>query len=202
MIAAVVFFIGWVVAELAGNLSRRLINLLKVDQLLAVLGIKQVFKHSGINLHIANTVGVIVKWLIIGVFLVAITDIFGLRQVADFLTKVTDYLPNVIAAAVILIIGLVVANALGEVAVKFAKVYNFAAPQLVGALARWSILVFSFLAILVQLKIAASLVQTLFTGIVAALALAFGLAFGLGGKELASRILNRLIRELGPKSNE
>jgi len=58
-----------------------------------------------------------------------------------------------------------------------------------GMIVRSSIMGFAFLAILFQLGIAKNLVLTLFTGLVAALALSFGLAFGLGGKDLAGDIL-------------
>ena len=195
--ALVVFFIGWMCAELAGNLTRRLVNLLRIDQLFAALGVKQIFKHAGIDLHVAATVAALVKWLIIAVFLIVVADVFGLKQVADFLTRVTGYLPNVIAAAVILVIGLVVANAVSEAVLRSARVYKLASAQLAAGIVKWSILVFVFMAMLVQLQIAASMVQTLFTGIVAALALTLGISFGLGGKDLAQKILDKLSQDLG-----
>jgi hypothetical protein len=60
---------------------------------------------------------------------------------------------------------------------------------LAGLLARWSILVFAFLAILLQLGIAKQLVVTLFTGLVGVFTISLGLAFGLGGKDMAKDIL-------------
>ena len=45
---------------------------------------------------------------------------------------------------------------------------------------------------LFQLKIAAGLVQILFTGFIAMIALAGGLAFGLGGKDVVKEFLEDL----------
>ena len=68
--------------------------------------------------------------------------------------------------------------------------------QFLAGLSRWAIIVFSFMAALVQLGIAGALIQTLFTGFVAMVALAGGLAFGLGGRDHASRALNHLSKDL------
>ena len=55
------------------------------------------------------------------------------------------------------------------------------------------------MAALVQLGIAQSLIQVLFTGFVAMIALAGGLAFGLGGREYAARMLSKLSKDLSNK---
>ena len=52
------------------------------------------------------------------------------------------------------------------------------------------------MAALDQLQVASSFIQTLFTGVVIALSLAFGLAFGLGGKEAASRTIEKIRSEI------
>ncbi|MFH1535082.1 MAG: hypothetical protein ABIF80_03800, partial [Patescibacteria group bacterium] len=68
-------------------------------------------------------------------------------------------------------------------------------------IAKWSIIVFATLAALVQLGIASSLLQILFTGLVAMLAIAGGLAFGLGGRQHAEKVLVNLEKDLRKKSD-
>jgi hypothetical protein len=58
----------------------------------------------------------------------------------------------------------------------------------IGALVFGAVLAFGIVAAADQLGIAQTLLNTLFVGVVAALALAFGLAFGLGGREQAAEI--------------
>ena len=70
------------------------------------------------------------------------------------------------------------------------------AANLAGAVAKWAIWVFAIMAALDQLQVASTFIQTLFTGVVIALSLAFGLAFGLGGKESASRTIERIRSEI------
>ena len=68
--------------------------------------------------------------------------------------------------------------------------------SLVGVVARWSIWIFAIFAVLLQLRIAEVIVQTLITGLVYGIALAFAIAFGVGGKEAAADILHRVKEEL------
>jgi len=68
--------------------------------------------------------------------------------------------------------------------------------QMVSTVIKWSIWVFATLAILYQLGIAPSFMETLFTGLVAVLVIALGLSFGLGGKDVAAEILGDIKRKL------
>ena len=68
--------------------------------------------------------------------------------------------------------------------------------SMAAVMARWAIWVFAIVAVLLQLGIAAMLVQTVITGLIAALALGSGLAFGLGGKDAATDIIRKIREEI------
>jgi hypothetical protein len=106
------------------------------------------------------------------------------------------YIPNVIVAVIILLAGILLATFVRNVVKTAVEAAELASADFLSGIAKWAILLFSFMAALVQLQIAPGLINTLFTGLVAMLALGGGLAFGLGGKEHASRVLDRLRRDL------
>lgn len=193
--AVIIFILGWIVAVALGKLVEQIIRALKVDMLLQKLDFEKTLERAGLRLNAGGFVGGLVKWFFVIVFLLASAEILGLSQVSDFLSGVLLYIPNVLVAAIILIIAALVANVVerfvrGSVE---AAGYNGA---LVGVVTRWSIWIFAFVAALQQLGIAAALLQTLVTGIIAALALAFGLAFGLGAKDAAGRLFEKVQEEL------
>ena len=66
----------------------------------------------------------------------------------------------------------------------------------IAVFAKWAIVIFGIMAALVQLKVAAEMIKTTFTGIIAMLALAGGLAFGLGGRDAAEDVVNKIKKEL------
>ena len=96
-------------------------------------------------------------------------------------------------------VGIILANFTQGVVKGALDAAKMTSSQFLAGLSRWAIVVFSFMAALVQLGIAQELIQVLFTGFVAMIALAGGLAFGLGGREYASRILNQLSKDLTNK---
>ena len=193
--ALVVFLVGWVVAVALGKAVEQVVRALRVDALLHKLDIGHAVERAGWRLNTGAFVGWLVKWSLAIAFLLASVNILGLTAVSDFLKDILLYVPNVIVAALILVIAALVADVV-ERAVRGSVEAAGYRGSLVGITARWAIWVFAFFAILPQLGIATALVQTLVTGLVAALAIAFGLAFGLGGKETASAFLERMRSEL------
>ncbi len=194
--AIAVFLIGLIVAMIFKKIVMRVSNFLKLDELATRLEVKQSFQKSGVKLNIAGLLGWIVKWFVIVVFLIASTDILGWAQLTDFLSEVVLYLPNVIIAVIILLVGVLLANFTHKVVLTTVNAAKLHAADFLAGISKWAILVFSFMAALSQLGIAQSLIQILFTGFVAMLALAGGLAFGLGGKEHAGRLLNQLKKDI------
>lgn len=190
--AIVIFVVGWIISVALGKLVARILKVVKVDQGFERLGLKKGFKKAGVEFNIAKIGGGTVKWFFIIVFLMAATDILGLVKVTDFLVKVLLYIPNIIVAVIILAVAVLLADVLRKLVFGVAKGGGFKSARFLGAVTKWAVLIFAFLAVLVQLGIAKSLIQTLFTAFVAMVAIAGGLAFGLGGKDLARDTLEKL----------
>lgn len=193
--AVVVFIIGWIIAMSLGKLVEQVVRALQVDRLLSKLDLERAMERAGWKLNSGAFLGALVKWFLIIVFLLAAANILGLQAVSDFLRDVLLYIPNVVVAALILIIAALVANLVERLVRGSVEAAGYRG-ALVGVVARWAIWVFAFVAALLQLGIATSLLQTVVTGLVAALALAFGLSFGLGGKDAAASFIDRIRGEL------
>jgi small-conductance mechanosensitive channel len=190
ILALAVFIIGWLIAELIKKGFAHLIDAIKLDKLLESTGLDELVRKAGYKLNSGLFIGELIKWFFIIVFLVAALDIIGLSQVTLFLQQVAlVFLPNVIVAALVLLVVSVLADFVDKALAGSARAAHVASAPLLGKVAKWSIWIFGILIALAQLGIAAQLVQILFTGFVAMLALAGGLAFGLGGKEAASDVV-------------
>ncbi len=193
--ALIIFLIGWAIAVGLQKLVEQLIRALKVDQLLTKSSAMRQMEKAGVKIDTGNWLGLLVKWFMIFVFLMAAADILGLREITAFLSSVILYIPNVLVAAVILVIAIWAANLVDRL-IRASLAASRLQASVAAAVAKWSILVFAVFAALIQLGIAPLLLQTLITGVIAMLAIAGGLAFGLGGKEQASRFLERIKGEM------
>jgi hypothetical protein len=197
LFAVIVFLIGWFIATWLGWVVAEAIRAVRVDHALKQAGVDEVVARAGYHLDSGAFVGALVKWFVILVFLLASLQVMGLSQVSYFLQQIVlGYLPNVIVAVLILLVGAVIAQIAEGVIAGSARAAGIVSAGFVGTLARWAIWIFAVLAALTQLQIATTILQTLFTGVVVALALAFGLAFGLGGQEAAARFIERTREEM------
>ncbi len=200
VVAVIIFAIGWVLASLVEKLIEGIFKTFKVDAALKSAGLEDVVERSGHKLNAGRFVGGLVKWFIIVVFLIASFDILGLTQVNMFLKDVVlSYIPQVIVAVLILMVSVVIADTVHRLVVASARAAHIKSAALLGHIAQWSIWIFAVLTALFHLGIAPALIQTLFMGVVVALAIGFGLSFGLGGKDAAERAIEKAIHKVSDK---
>jgi hypothetical protein len=190
--AIVVLSIGLIVAAGLGALVEKIFEGLRLDTFLEKVGLKPFFERAGLRLRASYFLGRLVYWFIVIAFLLAVSQTLGLYALSLFLTNVVNYLPNVIAAVLIMLAALILAGFLRRVVTASVMSAKLHAARFLGSLTWWSVVVFGLLAALQQLNIASAIIQTLVTGFIAMLALAGGLAFGLGGKDYANHLIGRL----------
>jgi Mechanosensitive ion channel, conserved TM helix len=190
--ALVLLIVGLLVASILRVIFEKIIDALKIDTLLRKLGVERFFERAGMKVRSGKFIGALVYWFFVVVVVLAISDILGLWGLSTFLNEVLVYFPNIIVAVLILLAAIVIANflrGLVRASVMSAKLHS---SKFLGALTWWSVVLFGFFAALLQLGVAAALIQTIVTGFIAMLALAGGIAFGLGGRDYASHLIGRL----------
>lgn len=190
--AMIVLIIGLIVAAGLGALVEKIFESLRLDSFLGKLGLQQYFDRAGLKLRAAYFLGRLVYWFVVIAFLLAVSDSLGLYALSGFLSAVLAYLPNVIAAVLIMLASLVLATFLRKVVTASVLSAQFHSARFLGSLTWWAVTVFGLLTALTQLNIAAAIIQSIVTGFIAMLALAGGLAFGLGGRDYAGHLINKL----------
>jgi len=196
VVAVVILIVGWVVAVFVAKLVKQILVSLKLDELGDKLGLDQLSERTGVKLTISGGISWIIKWFFLIAIFLAAADILGLQKVSDFFTQVLIYIPNVVAGAAILLLGTLMANFLARLVKHSVKAAGLGSADMLGSLTQWAIMIFTILATLSQLRVAEGFVQTLFTGIIAMLAIAGGLAFGLGGRDHANKVLNKVEKDI------
>ncbi len=196
--ALIILVVGLLVAGWLGKLIARVISVIKLDDLIAKVGFTSAVEEMGVSFSLSKLMGWVVKWFFVVVTLIAVANILGWDEVNGFLNAVVLYIPNVLVAVVVLIIGVIAGQFVFGIVEKALHVSQapVSASRPLAAVAKWAIIIFAIMAALVQLGVATSLIEILFTGLVAMLAIAGGLAFGLGGKEKAAKWLDAIEKEV------
>jgi len=185
--ALLIIVIGWVISNVLARVVREILERGGADRLFAQHG-GAVYGTRSSAFQPSVVASEVVKWIIRFIFLVAAANVLGMPQVSLLLNQVLLWIPNLLVAAVILLVAPLLARFVRGAIEVGAGQMGFSNARLLGRIAEIAIVAFAVLIAINQLGIAADLINILFIGIVAALSLAFGLAFGLGGREIAARI--------------
>ncbi|GAC1423190.1 MAG: hypothetical protein NVSMB6_24480 [Burkholderiaceae bacterium] len=186
-----ILVIGWFIAALIGKAVGALLHAVKFNALADRAGISEFVRKMGVKTDTSGFLGQVVKWFIRLIVMVVAFDELGLPAVSAVLTEFLLWLPNLIVALVIVVLGGLAAQALQGLARGTASEAGFANPDLIAKIAKSAVWIFTLVIAVNQLGIAVTLINTLFMGFVGAISLALGLAFGLGGKETAAKIVSK-----------
>jgi hypothetical protein len=179
---------GWIIASLVARAVEGLLRSVRFNDMAQRSGFGGFVANTGVTTDAAGFVALIAKWFVRLIALVVAFDALGLPAVSDVLRLLLLWLPNVVVAVAVLIIGGLAANALAGLVRGATAKADLGNPDLLANIARVAVWAFAIVVAVNQLGIARELVNTLFAATVGALALAAGLAFGLGGRETAAEI--------------
>jgi len=194
--AIIVFAIGWFVSSWVGWAVAKVLNLVKLNQFFAKGQWDEALEKAGIKADVAGFLGQVCRWILVITFLLASVEILKLSYFAAFLSKVIGWLPNLVVAVLMAVVAVIIADILEKIVVASVSRAKIKSTQALALMVRWSIYVFSILAILIQLGVASSLIEIFFSGIIAVIVISTGISFGLGGKDVARDILENLYRKL------
>jgi hypothetical protein len=188
--------IGWMLAAAVASAVAAILRRARFNDMAHRSGLAGVVESTGADTDAIGFVAFIAKWFVRLIALVVAFDALGLPAVSETLRQLLLWLPNLAVALVVLVIGGLVANALHGIVRAGAANADLDRPNLLASLAYGAVWGFAIIVAVQQIGIASELVVTLFTALVAGVALAVGLAFGLGGRDTAGAIIREVYARL------
>ena len=182
----IVFVIGLVIAAVVYRVIITALRTAQIEKYLARYGITKV---EGRDVEWSQILAELARWSIIIIFLIPTLEAWRLGAVNNVLNRVILYIPNVIVAVILALVGLVFAKLGYRVTYSASRSLGKDLAHTVALVAQWSLTVFVAFLVLHQLGVAQELLRILFGGMVAMVAIAGGIAFGLGGHETARKVL-------------
>ena len=185
LVFLIILLIGFLVAKLLSRLTDSLLERVGFDGWVERGGIQGAFERA--NTDASDLVALIVFWAVILVTLQLAFGIWGPNPISDLIEGLIDYLPNVLAAVLILVIAAAVARVVTDVLMGF--IGRATGGRWIARAAGIAILVLGVFAALDQLEIAPTIVTGLFYALLVIVAGSLTVAFGVGGIPIARRYL-------------
>lgn len=199
LLVILILIIGWLISKVFKALVTRLLRLVKIDDLSERIELAALLTKGGIKYSLSELLGIVTYWLGLLVTMVVAVNAIGLTIAADLLNKVILYVPNIIAAIFILILGLFVAKLLNNIVATAANNAGLSQANILSKIVEIVTMVFAIAIALEQLQIGARIIELTITIILASLGLGIALAFGLGCRELAGKATAEFFDKLKKK---
>ncbi len=187
--ALVVLIIGYLIGTVFGFVTKKVMQKAKVDKL--VLEKTTLNKLAG-EFKLSTLLAIIVKWYIFVLFLSPAATLINLTALSDFLSKAALWIPNLIAAVILALVGLIAADYV------FEKVHDLKAKssRVIAHTAKIVIIIFTVMISLKQIGIDISVAENTFLIVLAGIVFAVALGFGLAMKDELKPTVKNILRKL------
>ncbi len=187
--AIVLLIFAVLVAKIIEKVLRAVLTRMKFDSLVARVGIDTTLQKVGIRQQLNQFVPRVVYLLLLLLFAKTVADAVGLVAVSDAFSSFFSYLPNIIAALLLLVLGTAAGQFAGDAVRNAAESSGIDFAPSLGRMVSGLILFIVGIMAISQLKIETDIVRIVTAFLLAAGALAFGLSFGLGTREITRNII-------------
>jgi Conserved TM helix len=184
----IVLAIGYVIARIVKGVVTKLLEKVGTDRAIHSGSTGEYVNRVAPGLRPSSVIGTITFWfLFLGALAIAVSQL-GITALENVVGEIVAYLPNVVAAVLILVVAIALAGFVGTALERAlgdtptGKVVRSVAPVLIMAIGTFMVLD--------QLKIAPQIVTITYAALLGGLFLAMALAFGLGGRDVANRMLS------------
>jgi hypothetical protein len=191
--AAVILLAGYFLARQIERWTDSILKRLNFNKMAEAGGLSEAVGRTGTRLDPTHAVGKLLFWLVMLVVILLASTALGLTSITEMFRTMLSYIPTLIAAVVIVILGMIVGEFVRGLVL--ASAGGVEGVPTLAKLAKTAVVLISIFMAMQQLGVAAEIVTAAFTLILGAIALAAGLAFGLGNRELAGEITRRWYEE-------
>ncbi len=202
LIAILVIAVGWLVAKAVRFAVDRTLRAINFPVLTERAGLDNFLQQGGLQGDTTTVFAAIAYWLVVLASLLVACNFVGLTYVADLLSRVVWFVPNVFVALVVLAFGSYFARFMRDTVHSYCRSIKLQDAALLGRLAQYTIMAFVVLIALDQIKVGGDIVRESFLIVLGGVVFAVALAFGLGGKDWAQERIEqwwpRRSRELPP----
>ncbi|MFH1355127.1 MAG: hypothetical protein ABIH19_03155 [Candidatus Omnitrophota bacterium] len=199
ILVIIILIIGWIIAKLIRTVVTKALKTVRLDKLADRIELSNLLEKGGITHSFSELIGVICYWLAILVTFVVAINAAGLTIAADLLNKVILYIPNVIAAMFILILGMFIATLLKNIVQTATNNAGIPQGNLLSKVVEAIIVVFAVIVALEQLQIGIRITELTISIVLGSLGLAVALAFGLGCRDIAAKYVDNFIDKMKKK---
>ena len=187
--ALVILGLGLLLARFVRAVASRTLRRFGLDRAGQSLQVTQALRQAGVKSEPSALLAQVLFWIVVLAFTLAAAETLGLSGVATTINRLIVFLPDLIAASLILVVGALLGRLARNLVDSGARVARLSQAPRLGAAAQALVLLVAFVLALEQLGVETRLLVLVITALVATLGLTAGAAFAMGSRPLSGHIL-------------
>ena len=183
------FLVLLVVAKVAERVLRTVLTRLRFDGLLEQVGVDKLLQRIGLRQSLNTVLPRLAYYLLLLLFVRTAADAFGLPAISQAIAALFGYLPKVIAAVLLLVVGSSVSQFAGDTVRRASEESGIEFARTLGSLTAGFILFVVGIMAIGQLEFDTEMVRIVTVCVLGGFALAFALSIGLGTRDITRNVL-------------
>lgn len=188
--AFIVLIIGWIVTKLVVKVIKKVLKIVKANKLDDKLNDIEIVEGKKLNFDTVKVVSSLVKYLMYIIIFVTASDIMGLDIITEQISSLLSYIPQLLAAIVIFVVGLLFANFVKNGLKSLFESMELSGGKIISQVVFFLMLTFIAITALNQAGIDTEIITNNINMIIAAFLLAFAIAFGLGARIVVGKLMH------------
>lgn len=195
IVALVMLFLGLFLSRWTSTLTKKLFNVIKLDQRTEKIGVNEILSRIGFGKSPTYVLAFVLSWAVMIIFIMLAADSLHLSVISLILEKFLLFIPKLIACVIILFAGALFGKFVERLVLNSARANKIRGGIFIAKVVNAAVLVFAILLALQQININFVLINHVIVIVLASLGLGFGLAVGLGAKGVVEDYLRQMVKE-------
>ncbi|MBC7775811.1 MAG: mechanosensitive ion channel [Phycisphaerae bacterium] len=188
--ALTILFVGWLVSRTVGKILSKVLAKIGVDRLAEMFDDIDLVQRTGVlKDKLSAIIAKIVYYMMMLIFIIAATETLGVQAITQLFTDLMNYLPSLLTASVVFMLGLFLADMVQGAVVTLCQSLGVASAKMIGSIVFYFLFVTVAVTALTQAKINTEFISSSLVMLIGAGALAFAFGYGLASKDLVSNYL-------------
>lgn len=187
--ALIALLVGLVIGYILGKITASVLKRMGIDKLGSSAGVNEMMSDRGLKSTPSKLIGKVVFWLVAFTAVIPATELLGIRELVELTQTFVLFLPKIIVAIIILVLGLVIANFLRRSIRSNKNRLGLTSTKTVGGIVYGLTAAVTVVVALGQLELDTRLLHTVLITVIASICAAIALAVGLGNRELAHNLV-------------
>jgi len=188
--AVVVLVIGVLVAKMVAAIVSRVLKQVGFDKIGARLNDIDFINQLQTEIKLSEIVAKVLYYFILLVFITAATETLGVAAITGMVLSLVNFIPKVMAAAIMLQVGVLVADALKKAVVSICQTFKVASGKLLGMIVFYFFLIIIIISALGQAGINTELLESSFNLLIGGIIFAFAVGYGIASRDVMANILS------------